>query len=54
MKVMTQKNVVITVPVRPTTTIVYEDDEITTEVSRTPPDVLNISDNQREKKLYDY
>ena len=50
---MTQTGVVIPTPVRPRDVVIYAADGIT-ETSRTPPDTLDISDYQSEKKTYDY
>ena len=52
-EVMTQTAVNIRMPVRPPTTIVYEDDGIT-EIRCVGPDALDISDYQSAKKLADY
>jgi hypothetical protein len=52
-EVMTHTMVIIPMPVRPQATIVFAADG-TTEVSRTPPDSLDVSDYQSAKKLVDY
>jgi hypothetical protein len=52
-EVMTQTGIVIPTPVRPRDVVIYAADGIT-ETSRTPPDTLDISDYQSEKKTYDY
>ena len=52
-KVMTQRAVIIPMPVRPLVTIVYEANGVT-EASRTQPDTLDISDYQSSKKIVDY
>jgi hypothetical protein len=52
-EVMTQTKVIIPMPMRPQATIILASDG-TTEVSRTPPDSLDISDYQSAKKLIDY
>ena len=51
-EVMTQASVPITAPTRPTGTPVLNAEGVI--VSTTPPDALDISDYQSEKKLYDY
>ena len=52
-EVMTQTAIIIQMPVRPRDTITFAADGVT-EVSRTPPDTLDISDYQSAKKLIDY
>ena len=51
-EVMTQASVPVTAPVRPTATIVTDDEG--NAISSTPLDALDISDYQSEKKLCDY